>query len=60
VYVWSRIMDRDVALASRAWSLLEFFMLGFDPRTHSDLNFPGDRMLYLHGIRQSLERWARR
>jgi hypothetical protein len=47
-------------LASRAWSLLEFFMLGFDPRTHSDLNFPGDRMLYLHGIRQSLERWARR
>jgi predicted ATP-grasp superfamily ATP-dependent carboligase len=59
-YVWSRIKDRDVALASRTWSLLEFFMLGFDPRTHSDLNFPGDRMLYLHGIRQSLERWARR
>lgn len=56
-YVWSRVKDRDLALSSRLWSVLEFLLLGLDPRVHSDLNFPGDRGLYWHGWKEAMARW---
>ena len=59
-YVWSRLKDDELPLRSRGWSLLEFFLLCFDPRVRSDLNFPGDRMLYLRALRQSIARWSGR
>lgn len=57
-YVWSRLKDRGLPLAARLGSIVEFFGLGLDPRVHSDLNFPKDRMLYLHGMAQALARWT--
>jgi len=45
-YVASRLRDSDLSLWSRLWPLAEFFLLFFDPRTKSDLLFPGDRNLY--------------
>jgi hypothetical protein len=45
-YVWSRLKDHRLPLSSRAWSVLEFFLLSFDPKTKSDLLFSGDRLLY--------------
>ena len=51
-YVWSRVNGRGVSLLGRAWSLLEFLLLGLNPRIRSDLLFPGDRKLYWLGFRQ--------
>ena len=34
-----------VGRGARLWTLLEFFLLCFNPRIRSDLHFPGDRML---------------
>lgn len=51
-YVWSRLKDRAVPAHARAWSVLEFLLLGADPRVRSDLLFPGDRALYLEGLRR--------
>lgn len=59
-YVWSRLKDGGLPLAGRLGSIVEFFGLGLDPRVHSDLNFPKDRMLYLHGMAQALARWTGR
>jgi hypothetical protein len=59
-YVWSRLKDEKLPLTSRGWSLLEFFLLCFDPHAKSDLNFPGDRVLYLLALRQSIARWTGR
>ena len=59
-YVWSKLKDGNIALSSRLWPLLEFFLLGMNPHIHSDLNFPQDRMLYLHGIRHAIARWTTR
>ena len=46
-YVWSRLKDRRLSLGARAWSVLEFVLLGLDPRVHNDLLYPGDRSLWL-------------
>ncbi len=45
-YVLSRIRDPELSLVKKLWSTIEFFLLFFDPRVKSDLNFPGDRKLY--------------
>ncbi|MEX2648809.1 MAG: hypothetical protein WD673_07330, partial [Alphaproteobacteria bacterium] len=45
-YAVSRIRDRKVALPSRIWTFLEFFLLFLRPGLESDLYFPGDRYLY--------------
>lgn len=57
-YVWSRLKDESLPLSARAWSVLEFFLLGLDPRIHSDLSFPNDRALYLRGLMQAVARWS--
>jgi hypothetical protein len=59
-YVWSRLKDRKLPVASRIWSVLEFFLLGLNPKVRSDLGFPRDRMLYVRGMWQSIRRWTRR
>ena len=46
MYVWSRWKDAQISWPSKLGSVLEFFLLGLDPRVRSDLWFPGDRMLY--------------
>lgn len=51
-YVWSRWKDRRLSLAARSWSILEFLLLSLNPKVHSDLWFPGDTMLYWHGIKR--------
>jgi hypothetical protein len=45
-YVWSRLRDPELSLASKLWTIAEFVCLGLDPRVRSDLLFPGDRKLY--------------
>ena len=59
-YVWSRLKDRSLPLAGRFWSILEFLLLGLNPKVRSDLNFPRDRVLYLRGMWQFIRRLARR
>ncbi len=56
-YVRSRVKDSSLSRVERLRSVFEFFALGFDPSIHSDLNFAGDRMLYLHGLRNAVRRW---
>ncbi len=51
-HVWSRLKDARLPLASRLWSILEFFQLSGDPRIYSDLFFPGDTTLYWESIRR--------
>jgi hypothetical protein len=51
-YVWSRWNDKELSLTARCWSIVEFFLLSLDPKVHSDLWFPGDRMLYWHGVKR--------
>lgn len=46
-FVISLLKDPYVSLRKKIWAILEFFLLGLNPRVKSDLNFPGDRMLYL-------------
>lgn len=58
-YVWSCLKDSSLPLAGRVKSILEFVLLGLNPSVRSDLNFPQDRMLYMHGITQALARWTR-
>jgi predicted ATP-grasp superfamily ATP-dependent carboligase len=45
-YVQSRLRDPEVGLGARLWTVIEFFLLCFNPRIRSDLHFPGDRMLF--------------
>jgi predicted ATP-grasp superfamily ATP-dependent carboligase len=45
-YVQSRLRDPEVGLGARIWTVIEFFLLCFDPRIRSDLHFPGDRILF--------------
>lgn len=56
-YVWSVLKDKRVSFASRLYTIGEFGLLSIDPRVHSDLCFPGDRLLYLRAVEQSLRRW---
>lgn len=46
MYVWSRWKDSQLGWPSKLGSAIEFFLLSLDPRVHSDLLFPRDRMLY--------------
>lgn len=55
-YVWSRLKDHRLGLGARAWSALEFVLLGLDPRLHNDLLYPGDRRLWFIATRRSLAR----
>ena len=58
-YVWSRLKDRTIGWHGKAWSLIEFLLLGLDPRVRSDLSFPRDRWLYCHALREAAARWTR-
>jgi len=49
-YLWSRLRDSNLALGPKLWSVLEFFLLGANPKVHSDLFFPGDRALYFRSL----------
>ena len=57
-YVWSVLNDRRLPLAKRLWPILEFIILSFDPTIHSDLWFPGDRLLYWRRLAQFLRSGA--
>jgi hypothetical protein len=46
MYVWSRWKDTQESWPSKLSTAFEFFLLGLNPRVHSDFWFPGDRMLY--------------
>jgi hypothetical protein len=59
-HVLSRCRDPVVPLASRLWSVLEFFLLGLDWRVHGDLLYPGDRGLYLTQMVRAMRDLPRR
>jgi len=46
-YVLSVLKDNRLPLRRKAWAVAEFVLLTFHPGIRSDLNFPGDRWLYL-------------
>jgi hypothetical protein len=46
MYVWSRWKDKKLGWSAKFGSALEFLFLALNPKVHSDLWFPGDRMLY--------------
>jgi predicted ATP-grasp superfamily ATP-dependent carboligase len=56
-YVRSRVKDPNLPFAMKAWSLVEFLLLGLDPRVRSDLNYPGDRSLYWRAIPRALRQF---
>ena len=45
-YVWSRLSDRKLSLRAKLWTIVEFVLLGLNPRVRSDLLFSRDRGLY--------------
>lgn len=45
-YALSRIRDPGVPISGRVGTAIGFVALCFDPLLHTDLYFPGDRMLY--------------
>jgi hypothetical protein len=49
-YVWSRLRDPALPWRARLWPALEFGLLALDPRTRSDLLFPGDRALFWRSL----------
>jgi hypothetical protein len=53
-YVWDCFKDPSLAFSQKLWAFLEFWLLGLNPKIFSDLNFPGDRTLYLKMMIQSL------
>jgi len=56
-YVRSCMKDPALPLSRRLWPIVEFFLLGLDPRVHSDLMYPGDRALYLRAMRHSVAKF---
>ncbi len=56
-YVLSCLKDGRLPLRKRLWPVLEFFLLGLDPRVRSDLWFPGDRGLYWRSIPRAIKRF---
>ncbi len=46
-YVWSCLKDREMSPFRKLWVVLEFFLLGADPRVRSDMLYAGDRGLYI-------------
>jgi len=53
-YVWSRLKASKLSIPLKLWSLLEFILLGLDPRVYSDLNFPNDRPIFWLNLRRFL------
>lgn len=45
-YVYSCLKDSSLSWTRRLGTVAEFATLGLDPRIRSDMNFPGDRLLY--------------
>jgi predicted ATP-grasp superfamily ATP-dependent carboligase len=56
-YVRSCMKDASLPAWRRIWPVAEFFLLGLDPRVRSDLLYPGDRVLYMKMLRQSLAKF---
>lgn len=56
-YVLSCLKDGRLPLGKRLWPVLEFFLLGLNPRVRSDLWFPGDRGLYWRSIPRAIKRF---
>jgi hypothetical protein len=59
-YVWSCVKDHSLPVTKRLSVVAEFLWLGVDPGVHSDLNFPGDRMLYIREFARTIGRVAAR
>lgn len=49
----------DLTAHGKVMAVGRFFSRGLNPRIHSDLSFPGDRMLYWHNFRDYLRLEAR-
>jgi len=58
-YVWSRWKDTQVTWPSKLSSVIEFLLLGLDPRVRSDLWFPGDSMRYWRQLVRSFRELAK-
>lgn len=58
-YVYSCLKDASLPWLRRLFPLAEFAALGLDPRIHSDLSFPGDRLLYGRMVIRSLRQFMR-
>ena len=56
-YVRSCMKDESLPVWRRIWPIAEFFLLGLDPRVRSDLLYPGDRVLYMRMLRQSVAKF---
>jgi len=56
-YVFSCLKDPSFSIAKKLSICLEFGSLGINPKIFSDLNFPGDRALYLKMMIHSLRRF---
>lgn len=55
-YVRSCLRSRTLGVHRKMAVVCEFFVLCIDPRVHSDYCFPGDRILYLRAMKQTLRR----
>lgn len=49
-YVWSVLKDSRLTWQTKLSAVAEFLALSVNPNVHSDLWFPGDRRVYLHGL----------
>ncbi|GAC1337923.1 MAG: hypothetical protein NVSMB23_05030 [Myxococcales bacterium] len=49
-HVWSKLRDPHLGWAQKLSAIVEFLVLGADPKVHSDLRFPGDERLYWRGL----------
>jgi predicted ATP-grasp superfamily ATP-dependent carboligase len=58
-YVFSRLGDKRLPLASRLCSVLEFVLLSLDPRIKSELFFRGDALPGLKVVGQSIPKLLR-
>jgi predicted ATP-grasp superfamily ATP-dependent carboligase len=49
IHVASRCLDREVPIIGKLKSVLEFALLGVNPKVRADLWFAGDKRMYLFG-----------
>lgn len=56
-HLWSKLKDPRLAACAKLGSIVEFGLLGSDPRVRSDLWFPGDRGLYWRALAQTSVRY---
>ena len=56
-YVYSCLKDSALPWSRRIAAVVEFATLGLNPRIYSDLNFPGDRLLYGRMMISSIRRF---